>query len=79
MLYISDILWWCVFNKQLTIAAILISVATYFIVLVLCFSYVYFNYVFLNQAHAWFLKIELVRIVCMCVCVCVSAPETINN
>ena len=46
--------------------------------------------VFLNQAragrrpaHAWFLKVELVRIVSMCVyvcvCVCVSAPEAINN
>ena len=47
---------------------------------------------FLNQvhagcrpAHAWFLKIDPVRIVCMCmcvfacVCVCVSAPEAINN
>ena len=51
---------------------------------------------FLNQAHhAWFLKIDPVRIVgmcacararararvcvCVCVCVCVSAPEAINN
>ena len=38
---------------------------------------------FVNQARAWFLKIDLVRIigmrVCMCVCVCVSAPETVNN
>ena len=25
---------------------------------------------FLNQARAWFLKIEPVQIVCMCVCVC---------
>ena len=41
--------------------------------------------VFLNQARAWFLKIDPVRIVgmracmCVCVCVCVSAPEAINN
>ena len=38
---------------------------------------------FLNQVHAWFLKIEPVRIVCLCVCVsvcvCVSTPEAINN
>ena len=38
---------------------------------------------FLNQARAWFLKIDPVRIVgmrvCVCVCVCVSAPEVINN
>ena len=45
---------------------------------------------FLNQeragcrlAHAWFLKIDPVRIVdmraCVCVCVCVSAPVAINN
>ena len=43
---------------------------------------------FLNQAraghkpvHAWFLKIDPVRIVGMhaCVRVCVSAPEAINN
>ena len=36
---------------------------------------------FLNQVHAWFLKIDPVRIVGMrvCVCVCVSAPEAINN
>ena len=39
----------------------------------------------LNQVHAWFLKIDPVRIVSMCVfacvrvCVCVSAPEAINN
>ena len=41
----------------------------------------------LNQARAWFLKIDPVRIICMCmcvfacvcVCVCVSAPEAINN
>ena len=25
---------------------------------------------FLNQARAWFLKIDPVQIVCMCVCVC---------
>ena len=30
-------------------------------------------------AHAWFLKIDPVRIVGMCVCVCVSAPKAINN
>ena len=36
---------------------------------------------FLNQARAWFLIIDPVRIVSMrvCVCVCVSAPEAINN
>ena len=38
---------------------------------------------FLNQARAWFLKINPVRIVgmrvCVCVCVCVYAPEAINN
>ena len=38
---------------------------------------------FLNQARAWFLKIDPVRIVgmhaCVRVCVCVSAPEAINN
>ena len=35
----------------------------------------------LNQARAWFLKIDPVRIVGMriCVCVCVSAPEAINK
>ena len=32
---------------------------------------------FLNQARAWFLKIDPVRIVGMRVCV--SAPEAINN
>ena len=26
---------------------------------------------FLNQAHAWFLRIAFVREVCVCVCVCV--------
>ena len=26
---------------------------------------------FLNQAHAWFLKIDPVQIIFMCVCVCV--------
>ena len=26
---------------------------------------------FLNQARAWFLKIDPVQIVCMCMCVCV--------
>ena len=32
-------------------------------------------------AHAWFLKIDPVRIVSMrvCFCVCMSAPEAINN
>ena len=34
---------------------------------------------FLNQAHARFLKIDPVRIVGMRVCVCVSAPKAINN
>ena len=41
--------------------------------------------VFLNQAraglspaHAWFLKITLVRMY-VYVCVCVSAPEAMNN
>ena len=31
--------------------------------------------IFLKQAHAWFLKIDPVQIVCMraCVCVCVHA------
>ena len=40
-----------------------------------------FSKLFLNQARAWFLKIDPVRIVGMlaCVCVCVSAPEAINN
>ena len=37
----------------------------------------------LRPAHAWFLKIDPVRIVSMrvrvCACVCVSAPEAINN
>ena len=33
----------------------------------------------LRLLHAWFLKIDPVRIVGMCVCVCVSAPEAINN
>ena len=39
------------------------------------------GHTFLNQARAWFLKIDPVRIVGMraCVCVCVSAPEAINN
>ena len=39
--------------------------------------------IFLNQARAWFLEIDPVRIVgmraCVCMCVCVSAPEAINN
>ena len=36
---------------------------------------------FLNQAHAWFLDIGLVREMCVCVCVsvCVSTPEASNN
>ena len=36
---------------------------------------------FLDQARAWFLKIDRVRIFGMraCVRVCVSAPEAINN
>ena len=41
---------------------------------------------FLNQAcgdhrpaHAWFLKIDAVRIVGMRACMCVSAPKAINN
>ena len=39
---------------------------------------------FLNQAHAWFLRIASVHkcmyaCVCVCVCVCVPAPEAINN
>ena len=34
---------------------------------------------FLNQARAWFLKIDPVWIVGMRVCVCVSAPEAIIN
>ena len=29
---------------------------------------------FLNQAHAWFLDIDLVREVCVCVCVSVCPP-----
>ena len=33
----------------------------------------------LRAAHAWFLKIDPVRIVGMRVHVCVSAPEAINN
>ena len=38
------------------------------------------NHHFLNQAHAWFLKIDIVRMsVCVCVCVCVSAPQAIKN
>ena len=32
-----------------------------------------------RPAHAWFLKIDPVQIVCMRVCVCVSAPKAINN
>ena len=43
-------------------------------------------YHFLNQvragrrvAHAWFLKIDPVRVVGMHVCVCVSAPQAIIN
>ena len=40
-------------------------------------------YKFLNQAHAWFLKVDPVRIVsmcvyvcvCVCMCVCVSTPR----
>ena len=41
----------------------------------------YTIFAFLNQARAWFLKIDPVRIVSMraCVCVCVSTPEAINN
>ena len=31
--------------------------------------------IILNQVHAWFLKIDPVRIVTMCVCMCVSAPK----
>ena len=45
---------------------------------------------FLNQVHAWLLRIASVResmrvclracaCACVCVCVYVSAPETINN
>ena len=36
---------------------------------------------FLNQAHAWFLKIAFVQEVSVCVCVCVyvSTPEAIHN
>ena len=36
---------------------------------------------FLNQACAWFLKIDPVQIVsmCVCVCVCLSVPKAINN
>ena len=41
---------------------------------------------FFNQAraglwpvHAWFLKIDPVRIVGMRACVCVSTPEAIDN
>ena len=33
---------------------------------------------FLNQAHAWFLEIDPVRM-SVCVFVCVSTPEAINN
>ena len=34
-----------------------------------------------RPVHAWFVKIDPVRIVGVhaCVCVCVSAPEAINN
>ena len=35
--------------------------------------------ILLNQARAWFLKIDPVQFVCMRECVCVSAPEAINN
>ena len=37
--------------------------------------------IFLNQAHAWFLRIDPVWIVGMRVrvCACVTAPEAINN
>ena len=49
-------------------------------------SQYYKSFWFLNQvhgglrpAHAWFLKIDPVRIVSMRVYVCVSAPEAINN
>ena len=45
-----------------------------------------YAFVFLNQAcaglwptHAWFLKIDPVRIIGIHACVCVSAPEAINN
>ena len=39
---------------------------------------------FLNQAHAWFLKINSVQMyvcvyVCVCVCVCVSALEAMSG
>ena len=34
---------------------------------------------FSNQARAWFLEIDPVRIVCMRAYVCVSAPKAINN
>ena len=39
-------------------------------------------YTFLNQAHAWFLKIDMMRTsvcVSVCVCLCVSAPQAIKN
>ena len=36
--------------------------------------------IFLNQACAWFLKIDMVRtLVCMCVCLCVSAPGLLKT
>ena len=43
------------------------------------YIHIKFSEYLLNQAHAWFLKIDPVRIVGMHVCVCVSAPEATNN
>ena len=52
------------------------------------FTHIQTIFMLLNQArailwpaHAWFLKIDPVRIIGMrvCVCVCVSTPEAINN
>ena len=44
------------------------------IIIKMCFEVQNIWLQFLNQVHAWFLKIKPVRIVCMCVCVCVCPP-----
>ena len=58
------------------------TLATYMVQLVSTFTHMCTVYL-LNQARAWFLKIDPVRIIGMrvhvCACVCVSASEAINN